>query len=168
MTSWLRRADPPWLLTYDGAESAAYELSWRISQDELVSRVVRGHKMRSEAELFDEVAAAFQFPDYFGENWSAFAECLSDLSWMPGAAYVMVITNAHDVLVSEPPAQLQSFARIGRTVATQWAQPINAGKPWDRPAVPFHIVIQGLSTDLSHRSLWGGPDEGLTPMPATD
>ncbi|WP_199922364.1 barstar family protein [Microterricola viridarii] len=45
----------------------------------LTVRVVRGRKMRTLRPLFDEFAAALQFPLYFGENRDAFYERLSDL-----------------------------------------------------------------------------------------
>ncbi|QIS02446.1 hypothetical protein F5X71_09020 [Nocardia brasiliensis] len=45
---------------------------------------VRGQRMRTTTELFAEFAAAFQFPWYFGQNWAAFDECMTDLDdWLP-------------------------------------------------------------------------------------
>lgn len=64
----------------------------------LVLRRLRGAKMRTEAALFDEAAAALQFPDHFGENWDAFDECLNDLDWLEDSAAVLVIRDAEQVL----------------------------------------------------------------------
>lgn len=58
------------------------------------SRVVRGGKMVTVHALFDEVAAALQFPLYFGENWDALDECLSDLELPPQRGFVFVIADA--------------------------------------------------------------------------
>jgi hypothetical protein len=33
--------------------------------------------------LLAQLAEAGRFPDYFGHNWDALAECLCDLSWLP-------------------------------------------------------------------------------------
>jgi Barstar (barnase inhibitor) len=40
---------------------------------------VRRWKASTEDSFFAEVGAALQFPDYYGENWAATAECLGDL-----------------------------------------------------------------------------------------
>jgi len=57
--------------------------------------------MRTVSGLFDEIAAACQFPYYFGENWAAFAECLGDLDWMNSKRFVLVITEFEEILANE-------------------------------------------------------------------
>lgn len=60
----------PFLLEADETVAASAINGWRDSG--LVVRTVRGRKMRSRQGLFDEFAAALQFPLYFGENADAF------------------------------------------------------------------------------------------------
>lgn len=108
----------------------------------LTVRVVRGAKMTSAHALFDEVAAAFQFPLYFGENWDALDECLSDLEWLPRQrGFVVVIADAGRVLEAEA-SLLRVFVGSLVRAADQWALPVADGEWWDRPAVPFHAVLQ--------------------------
>jgi RNAse (barnase) inhibitor barstar len=38
-----------------------------------------GSRIRSPSEFFDAVAAALDFPSYFGRNWDALDECLDDI-----------------------------------------------------------------------------------------
>lgn len=33
--------------------------------------------------IFDEIAYSMKFPNYYGHNYDAFLECVSDLSWSP-------------------------------------------------------------------------------------
>ena len=39
------------------------------------------------------IAKALRFPDWFGGNWDALEDCLSDLSWRPGDGHVLVFRN---------------------------------------------------------------------------
>lgn len=55
-----------------------------------------------------QIAIALDFPDWFGHNWDALADCMSDLSWLPqGTAYVFVLTG---VVFPVPPVLLDIFA----------------------------------------------------------
>lgn len=44
-----------------------------------------GSGVHSTEELFDEFSLKLKFPSYFGRNWNALKDCLSDLVWLPGA-----------------------------------------------------------------------------------
>ena len=39
---------------------------------------------RGKRELLERIAHGLSFPDYFGGNWDALIDCLSDLSWLEG------------------------------------------------------------------------------------
>jgi hypothetical protein len=138
----LTQAAPPWLHTLRASPAAAYEAGWRLADQGSTVRVVRGHKMHTARLLFDEFGAALQFPDYFGENWPALDECLSDLSWMPADRYVILITRAHEVLLHEGREVLSLLRDVLTRAAEAWAQPVERGEAWDRPAVPFHVILQ--------------------------
>jgi hypothetical protein len=72
----------PLLLTrLEDRQMAEAVVGWREAG--LTVRCVRGRKMSRLAGLMDEFSAALQFPYYFGENWSAFQECLGDMDWLP-------------------------------------------------------------------------------------
>ena len=99
--------------------------------------------MRSVPSVYDEFSAVMQFPYYFGENWPAFDECLSDLSWMPAKRYVLIIVGAEEVLADEPWAELEVLRDVLVRASEEWAAPVSKGEAWDRAAVPFHVVLQG-------------------------
>jgi len=94
----------PWLhvLVASADEAADAALAWqRASGGRVAARWLRGPKMRTTADLFNEVAAALQFPPYFGENWDALDECLTDMEWLPAEAYVLVVLDAKHLLDRE-------------------------------------------------------------------
>ncbi|MFC9965964.1 barstar family protein [Nocardia ignorata] len=97
-------------------------------------RELRGTKMRDVTTLFDEFAAAFQFPYYFGANKDAFDECLRDLDDFVGDApgYVAVVRTADDLLADEP-TERAWFEAAMRDCAAYWS----------RRDVVFRVVLQG-------------------------
>lgn len=100
--------------------------------------------MRTEAALLDEFAAALQFPIYFGENKDAFDECLAELDNLPpGKGYVVTITEPDQVLADESPGALHWLVRSLQRAAKELGQPIELGEWWDRPALPFKVVLAG-------------------------
>jgi RNAse (barnase) inhibitor barstar len=58
--------------------------------------------IQSKAELLDTLSKAGRFPDYFGANWDALMDCLSDFSWIPEKQIVIIhgdlplLNNAED------------------------------------------------------------------------
>ncbi len=49
-----------------------------------------GTEIRDKAEFYDAVAATLGFPDWFGHNLDALADCLRDLSWLGPGEHVLV------------------------------------------------------------------------------
>jgi hypothetical protein len=98
--------------------------------------------------LFNEFAAALQFPYYFGENWGAFDECLADFAWMEADAYVLIITDFNSVLSEGDQEQFPTLIDILQKVADEWSQAINTAEAWARPARAFHVILQTLPSDL--------------------
>jgi hypothetical protein len=78
---------------------------------EAVVRRARGAKMRSMGAMFDELAAALQFPTYFGENWAALDDMLLDLDWLPSHDHLLIVTDAHELLADEPDDVLELLIR---------------------------------------------------------
>ncbi|MBI3375524.1 MAG: barstar family protein [Betaproteobacteria bacterium] len=47
--------------------------------------------------LLQRIAASFAFPDWFGGNWDALEDCLTDLSWQEAAGYVLLLHGADEL-----------------------------------------------------------------------
>jgi hypothetical protein len=80
----------------DVAKSGVY----RSSRVEPVLDAVRGsklsfariplHEATHKRALMHRIAAALGFPDWFGENWDALEDCLTDMSWREAQGHVLV------------------------------------------------------------------------------
>ncbi|MCA6501879.1 MAG: barstar family protein [Pseudanabaena sp. M135S2SP2A07QC] len=53
--------------------------------------------MRTVTGFFNEIAAAFQFPVWFGENWDAFIDIVRDRSWLSGT--IVTVYDANLLLI---------------------------------------------------------------------
>jgi hypothetical protein len=108
-------------------------------------RIVRGSKARTAADLFDEFAAALQFPYYFGESWDALDECLADLAWLVGDAYILFFTNAVRLLDRESAGSFVLLLGILEDSARRWTQTEKGD--FGSASRPFHAVFQCAPED---------------------
>lgn len=114
-----------------------------------VIRVLRGKKMRTRQAVMDEFGATLQFFEEFGENWHALRECLFYMDeWLPGNAYILVITHPEELL-SEATEELTWLLKVIREAGEWWQTPITDNGRFNRPAIPFHVVLQCQESDLA-------------------
>jgi RNAse (barnase) inhibitor barstar len=140
----------PYLYVLEASVSEATNFAWSLAQHNLlrvVVRFLRGKKMTKLIHLYDEFAAALQFPYYFGENWNAFYECITDLEWLAGDVYILVITDSMMLLSEEDEEQLDALTNIFQEAGNEWNRPINTPEAWSRPAVAFHVIFQCDESD---------------------
>jgi hypothetical protein len=137
----LERPVGPWLLSPTDPSGFA-ALVTELSRRGLDVRRLAGSRTRSIAEMFDAFSETFEFPDYFGRNWAALDECMADLSWLHADAFALVVGDAEQLLIDDDD-QLPTLLGLLNRVAAEWAEPVASGEAWDRPAVPFHVVLIG-------------------------
>jgi RNAse (barnase) inhibitor barstar len=138
----LRPGSPSFHLT-DASQAVlgrtTVELS--IERRTVAARRIRGSRCRTTKGLFDEMAAALQFPAYFGGNWNALDDMLSDLGWLPAEAYLLVVEDADEMLVEEADEVLAVCLDVLATSAAS-ASP-----------VPFQFVLQSARDGRVARAL---------------
>lgn len=138
----------PLLLEGDAQIIGSAVVGW--AESGLTVRVVRGRKMRTLGGVFDEFSAALQFPLYFGENCAAFDECIADLEALPaGKGYVMIFTEPDHLLADAEDSVFVWLVGSLEAASTEWSQAVERGEWWDRPAVPFHVVLAGQGDPLA-------------------
>lgn len=156
------------LLVLECEPKGANEAVAGWSDSGLVVRVVRGRKMHTMQDLFDEFAAALQFPWYFGENADAFDECVTDLGWLPPqSGYVLVISDPGEVLAEAGADALAWLTDSLTRAGEEWSHPVEQGEWWDRPAVPFHVVLQPAPGDAATvAARWTAAGAVVLPFPS--
>lgn len=85
---------------------------------------------RDRHDALERIATALQFPDWFGGNWDALADCLDDLSWLPAAGYVLLLDHAVDWRGKDP----EGFAVL-LDIAN------DVGARWAAQRIPFWMLI---------------------------
>jgi RNAse (barnase) inhibitor barstar len=60
---------------------------YEASSDDYVAHITGSLSTRES--LFDALAGALKFPNYFGRNWDALSDCLRDLSWIKSRRVVI-------------------------------------------------------------------------------
>jgi len=108
----------------DPARSGAY----RVSRVDEVVDAVQGSNLSlvrvafaDKAALLENMASALGFPEWFGQNWDALEDCLTDLSWRDATGHVLIIERA------TPGGDLGVLVEILRSSAEFWA---GRGKPF--------------------------------------
>ena len=72
-----------------------------------------------KGEFLERTAAALGFPSWFGGNWDAFFDCLTDLGWRPAAGYVLILEHTDD-LRRDAPESLDTALAILADTAEAW------------------------------------------------
>jgi hypothetical protein len=132
----LRTPRPPWIALLVKKGAAPLELA--SASAGLLVRALDGGQCGTKDALLAELARAFEFPRYFGGNWDALEECLTDLDWLSADGYLLVVDRA-DRLLRTRPEDYAMFVKIARSVGRAWATPLSGVGA--RPARPFHVLL---------------------------
>jgi hypothetical protein len=108
----------------DASRSGVY----RVARSAEVVEAAREAGLRLETvpfsakpALLTSIAAALAFPDWFGENWDALEDCLTDLSWSEASGHVLLFEGAG------PGDDFGVLVDVLQTAAQYWA---GRGKPF--------------------------------------
>jgi hypothetical protein len=133
----LTQPGAPWLhlLTDLPAETEGALRQLEHGPRSVAVRLVRGWKATTVPDVYNEIAAAVQFPVTFGENWDALSDCLRDLAWLAADGLVIVLAGAAQLLAAESDVQFRKFCDVLALAARHWSHP-----PKGSPR-PFHVVL---------------------------
>ncbi|MGB9149689.1 MAG: barstar family protein [Burkholderiales bacterium] len=86
---------------------------------------IEGKKIEKKEQFLNHAAVAMHFPEHFGNNWDAFADCLEDLSWHDAKGY-LVLYDHYDGLASHAHGQFDTLLEIFQSAVEYWRE---QGKP---------------------------------------
>lgn len=92
-----------------------------------------GEAIPDRPAFFAALATALHFPDYFGHNWDAVYDLLTDPGWFPNEGLVLVLAN---------------FPRFAEQQPEQWRKGLQVFQDacdfWQPLGRPLHVLLSGL------------------------
>ncbi|MFD9906509.1 barstar family protein [Streptomyces sp. NPDC059063] len=76
--------------------------------------------VRDKAAFMDRCAAALALPGWFGRNWDALADCLTDLSWAPPAPGRLVVVSAWQDYAQAAPYDWETAQEVFASAVAYW------------------------------------------------
>jgi RNAse (barnase) inhibitor barstar len=88
-----------------------------------------------KATFLERTVEALSFPAWFGGNWDAFYDCLTDLGWLASRrGHVLVFERTEAMRRESPEALDTAIAILGDAAAT-----------WESRGVPFRAFVAAPS-----------------------
>jgi RNAse (barnase) inhibitor barstar len=94
--------------------------------------------VRSKRALLASIGHALHFPDYFGLNWDALADCLTDLEWLDADGVVLVLSGAS-----------RAAARVPHEFAIALEVLQEAADYWTGEGFPFVVLVNAPANPAS-------------------
>jgi RNAse (barnase) inhibitor barstar len=88
-----------------------YQLVLDISQENLTTLCQENHcklfyldgeDINNKQEFFQGCVSAMDLPEYFGNNWDAWEDCLTDLSWCQASSYLFYYHKSQNFATNFP------------------------------------------------------------------
>jgi hypothetical protein len=63
---------------------------------------IDGNFISNKEQFLKNIADTLQFPSYFGYNWDAFEECMTDLDWLHAEKFCLAYESPEKFALSDP------------------------------------------------------------------
>jgi hypothetical protein len=94
--------------------------------------VLNGSKIRDKQTFLEQIARVMKFPDYFGKNWDALNDCLTDLPRTSEKGFILLFESAEQFIKTSP-KEWEVAVDILNTAIQFWKE-LN---------VPFYVLLRG-------------------------
>ncbi len=135
------------IVLFNGERSPGlYRLTADVKIEELASLCqeysfqflyIDGKDVTNKAKFIKAAAETMNFPDYFGDNWDAFDDCINDLSWLSANGYILLYTHPDNFAKNDP---------------SEWSIALDvfqeAVEYWAGTDIPMYVLLQTDSLAL--------------------
>jgi len=118
-------------------EISAEELSKIAEGEGIAFFLVDGRKINNKEQFLRSSAHEMNFPDYFGSNWDAFEDCLTDMSWHESNGFMILYDNFGG-FARDSPDEFAIMLGILRDTVDFWRS----------QEKPFFVVMRGQGEQL--------------------
>lgn len=80
---------------------------------------LEGKSIEKKEQFLNHAATVMHFPDYFGNNWDAFEECITDFEWLDAAGYVIHFDHT-DNFAAHHESQLETVVELFQDAVDYW------------------------------------------------
>lgn len=102
-----------------------------LAQAGLHAMVIDRAQVFDKTTLLHALYQSCQFPAYFGFNWDALLDCLSDFGWHAAKGYALIVRNA-EAIKTRNPDDWTTFLEVVRDAAQRRA---------DAGAAPLYVYV---------------------------
>jgi hypothetical protein len=78
-----------------------------------------GREVCDKQSFLSKISTVMKFPDYFGHNWDALDECITDLDWCPAERYVLIYDQS-EIFSKAAPTEWETAYNILRSAVAYW------------------------------------------------
>lgn len=127
----LKQAQIPGIYRFDSEASGEF-LQNEAARSGWKLYVLDGAKISDKKSFLDKIARAMKFPEYFGKNWDALDDCLTDLEGTSVKGYILLFENPRRFMKSSP-AEWAVAADVFKTAMGFWSD----------QKIPFYVLLRG-------------------------
>jgi RNAse (barnase) inhibitor barstar len=88
-------------------------------------------KVGDKAQMLAAIAKSLKFPEWFGHNFDALADCLGDMAWKPADGYLVLLEHC-DGIHGKAEDDFASALNIFEQAANDWRE----------ESVPFWCLVE--------------------------
>jgi RNAse (barnase) inhibitor barstar len=126
------------------ATANAIELEHAAAKNNFAFFKIDFAAIKNKEQLLNEIAKQLMLPDYFGHNWDALNDCLTDFSWLPAPGYMIVFDHCEQFIKSNE-EDFDTLIEICEEAVDFWKEENK----------PFWTVLSGLKQHTRFKKIGG-------------